>query len=127
MAAELAARSQDRNDSFLYSGWRPMAGHLLNMLTFLIGIALVYSMFKAVFTGDNATLSMLLNSLVGLSAFLAILGSVVGVTAWGRSYERGKALDATAEVATSPAAAPPAPLDVASIVRQTIKQVTGKR
>lgn len=124
MRAELAVRTVDKNSSFFYSGWRPMAGHLLNLLTFLIGIAIVYAMFKGVFTGNNETLSLVLNSLVGISAFLAILGSVVGVTAWGRSYEQGKALTPPAEAPAAPAA--PALPDVASIVRQTLKTI-GKR
>lgn len=124
MRAELMAHTADKSSSFFYSGWRPMAGHLLNLLTFLIGIAIVYAMFKGVFTGNNETLQLVLNSLVGISAFLAILGSVVGVTAWGRSYEQGKALQPAGDAA--PAAAVPATLDVASIVKQTLKQVRGR-
>lgn len=122
MRAELVARCADKSSSFFYSGWRPMAGHLLNLLTFLIGMAIVYAMFKGVFTGNNETLTLVLNSLVGISAFLAILGSVVGVTAWGRSYEQAKAMQPAGDAPAAPAAPP----DVMSIVKATLKQVRGR-
>lgn len=124
MRAELAVRVANKAENFFYSGWRPMAGHLLNLLTFLIGIAIVYAIFTAVFTGKAEVLTLVLNALIGISAFLAILGSVVGVTAWGRSYEQGKALAPGGGNGGNGEA--PKPPDVASIVRETLKALPAK-
>lgn len=129
MRAEVQARINDKSMSFFYSGWRPLAGHILNLLVVAIGACIVVAMVTAITTGKADVLTLILNSLLAISAFLAIPGSVVGVTAWGRSFEIGKAaapapMASTTAVVPTPIAAP-AP-DVASIVAATVKAL-GKR
>lgn len=135
--ANLAAVIAGKSISVFQSGWRPFAGWLLNALVALIGLAIVYSMFKAIFLGDTKVLEIILASILSLTAFLAIPGSVVGVTAWGRSYEQGKALEASAPAANQGSttviqAQPNAPiagpgLDPVSVAERMVRAATGKR
>lgn len=138
MRAELQARVARNADSVFHNGWRPACGWLLVYGVGAILIGLTIAFFHYMVTGDKYLLTTLNENLMNFILLLSIPGAVNGVTSWGKSYERGKAMEATAPeptttiVTPAPANSNVAPassggVDIGDIVGKTIKAVAGRR
>lgn len=83
---QLSYRQELVSGSRVQKYWRPLNGYVLAAAAF----ALTLTAIIALFTNRTDDVQTIISALLPV---LAILGGVVGVSAWGRSQEKTKVLD----------------------------------
>jgi len=88
-------RARIGHEHWFYSGWRPMAGWILDVHAFLFGALLMVAIALAI-DGNPGPLSIMQETWPLVAAYFTGLAAVVGVYAWGRSRTQTEAIRASA-------------------------------
>lgn len=83
------------NRHWYYTGWRPACGWVFAFVALMFGVMLTLATIATIGKSDDPMKS-LMDAWPLYGAYFAVLGLVVGVLTGGRSYEKGKAIEASA-------------------------------
>lgn len=97
-----AMERESGSNSFFKSGWRPAMGWTMCYYYASFGTMGVIALAWGMVFKDYDAWKAWVEAIPAIIAFSIPLGAAVGITAWGKSYERGKGFEALKEAATTP-------------------------